>query len=629
MEVNHETNASSHVDEDADAVEAVMKDRSLLEAKQRAYDEHHQHQNQIIEAEASDASDAESFLEDLLAFNQGTTDDKASATDKANGEKMVGNAYQKTAVIPLPGAVSVASGKEGWGGDGGKNLPNITKKETDKSNNESSGGALTRNGAQEATAETTPKPPAPEELQRRPNVVANSRPGAYSYTPDQGLQRSSTLTVAMGAGPPEPPEEEIEAGHAGSGTDAVQAGTRSRDNFEPNNGEPNNNLVEATPVTEDDQLPAGNLGAARQVDLEEERHKAEARKQEQKKFFIGVALLVLLEIGLLSNSLKSIYLYENPLSGAFPSELGLLTSMTQMDITYTHISSTIPSELFLMTNMESLYLAHNYLVGTIPPEIGLMTKMAAFWINNNTLTGSIPSQFGMLTDMSSVGLHQNSLSGSLPSELGRLTNVNQMSLRQNRFSGLMPLALCPWDCQEKISPFPAEGFLGRETAVSSDDCNCTVGEAFPLPNATNEVTINVQFDGWPEETSFSFKELDGKQNWVPKLSVTGSTDDSWNLVSYKEKSLTSNTLFHFYISDIWADGICCGGGVSITNGTKPVELIGTAYEEYQGTIVWSAQGYDEFEASAEVYLWVDSNGHVAVVTEEEGKNLTATIAHGG
>lgn len=73
-----------------------------------------------------------------------------------------------------------------------------------------------------------------------------------------------------------------------------------------------------------------------------------------------------------------------------------------------------------------------------------------------------------------------------------------------------------------------------------------------------------------------------------------------------------------------ASGICCGGGVSVTNGTVPAEYNNTPYDGYRGTIIWSAVSWNA--AIVETYLWVDSNGHVSAVSKEAGMNLTVATA---
>ena len=66
--------------------------------------------------------------------------------------------------------------------------------------------------------------------------------------------------------------------------------------------------------------------------------------------------------------------------------------------------------------------------------------------------------------------------------------------------------------------------------------------------------------------------------------------------------------------------------MSVTNGTVPQSLIGTAYQGYRGTIIWSTFEGDGYKFDlTEEFLWVDAEGHVSSVSEEEGKNLSASL----
>lgn len=64
--------------------------------------------------------------------------------------------------------------------------------------------------------------------------------------------------------------------------------------------------------------------------------------------------------------------------------------------------------------------------------------------------------------------------------------------------------------------------------------------------------------------------------------------------------------------------------MSVTNGTVPDAVTGTSYDGYRGTIIWSTFEGEYYFDLTEAFLWVNAEGHVFSVGEEEGKNLSAS-----
>jgi len=259
------------------------------------------------------------------------------------------------------------------------------------------------------------------------------------------------------------------------------------------------------------------------------------------------------ELALLT-SLQRLFIWETLVTGPVPSEMGLMTNMTEIELGWNSLSGRLPTEMGFMTNMESIYFSSNAMPGSLPSQIGMLTNLFALYLEENFFTGAVPSELGLLTGLKGFQLSNNSFTGIIPSQLGLLSDSQQMDLTNNNFTGTLPLELCPWDCRERISPFPVGGLLGIETAVSADGCPCVAGATYPSPNSTYEVVASVLYDSWAEETGLGFERFDfDNQTWVALLSETGSTNVSNTLVSYPI-SLTANTLYHFFSTDIWGDG---------------------------------------------------------------------------
>ena len=86
-----------------------------------------------------------------------------------------------------------------------------------------------------------------------------------------------------------------------------------------------------------------------------------------------------------------LHLHRQVLTGRIPSELGGLTGLNQLDLSYNQLTGTIPTTLGSLTNLTALNLLVNRLTGPIPAELGRLTKLQALELWDNQLTGPIPA----------------------------------------------------------------------------------------------------------------------------------------------------------------------------------------------------------------------------------------------
>ena len=146
-----------------------------------------------------------------------------------------------------------------------------------------------------------------------------------------------------------------------------------------------------------------------------------------------------------------LWLDGNELSGSIPSELGNLTNLGVLSLSYNQLSGSIPSELGDLANLGVLWLDSNELSGSIPLELGNLDNLYSLWLNGNQLSESIPSELGNLANLGVLGLSSNQLSGSIPSQLGNLDNLREMTLSSNQLSGSIPSQLGNLDNLERLS----------------------------------------------------------------------------------------------------------------------------------------------------------------------------------
>ena len=128
-----------------------------------------------------------------------------------------------------------------------------------------------------------------------------------------------------------------------------------------------------------------------------------------------------------------LYLMWMGLTGAVPPEIGLLTSLRELQLGENQLTS-LPAEIGQVISLRQLYLGYNQLT-SVPVEIGQLTSLKWLVLAGNQLT-SVPAEIGQLiTSLESLDLNNNPLT-SLPAEIGQLTSLRQLYLGYNQLTTL-------------------------------------------------------------------------------------------------------------------------------------------------------------------------------------------------
>ncbi len=142
-------------------------------------------------------------------------------------------------------------------------------------------------------------------------------------------------------------------------------------------------------------------------------------------------------LGNLKN-LNRLSLFSSHLSGPIPPELGNLVNLQELQLSENELSGPIPPTLGNLSLLEGLAIELCFLSGEIPPELGNLHNLGSLLLYRNQLQGAIPATFGNLTNLEYLSLGTNHLSGPIPPELGQLTNVHDLILSGNHLSGSIP-----------------------------------------------------------------------------------------------------------------------------------------------------------------------------------------------
>ena len=156
------------------------------------------------------------------------------------------------------------------------------------------------------------------------------------------------------------------------------------------------------------------------------------------------------------------------LHGELPPEIGNLTSLTRLEISYNrhgslqrYLTGSIPPELGNLTNLTELILHNNTrLSGSIPLELGSLTNLTKLEIYNCDLTGSIPPELGNLSNLAELELYLNKLTGPIPRELGKLGSLTRLTLDRNKLTGSIPPELGNLGNPDPSDPNSSSGFNG-------------------------------------------------------------------------------------------------------------------------------------------------------------------------
>ncbi|XP_068337641.1 probable leucine-rich repeat receptor-like serine/threonine-protein kinase At3g14840 [Pyrus communis] len=146
------------------------------------------------------------------------------------------------------------------------------------------------------------------------------------------------------------------------------------------------------------------------------------------------------------------------LQGTLPVELVNLTYLQVIDLTRNYLSGTIPPEWSSLPLL-NISLLGNRLTGSIPKELGKITTLQSLDISFNNFSGPLPRELGSWANIKRMLLSSNNFSGELPETFAMLTTIKDFRVSDSHFSGQIPDFIKNWTNLEKLV-IQASGLTG-------------------------------------------------------------------------------------------------------------------------------------------------------------------------
>lgn len=162
------------------------------------------------------------------------------------------------------------------------------------------------------------------------------------------------------------------------------------------------------------------------------------------------------------SQITSLFLASMNLTGPMPLEIGYLSALQYLDLSYNPgLGGPISTTLGNLQNLQTLILLGCSFTGRIPPELGNLRKLVTLDVNSNRLSGNIPPPLGNLTKLYWFDITNNSIGGQLPVELKGLVSCGHFHFTLNQFSEPIPPQIFHENMTLKHVLFDGNSFSGE------------------------------------------------------------------------------------------------------------------------------------------------------------------------
>ncbi|KAL9320673.1 hypothetical protein ACSQ67_012512 [Phaseolus vulgaris] len=149
-----------------------------------------------------------------------------------------------------------------------------------------------------------------------------------------------------------------------------------------------------------------------------------------------------------NSRITSISLASMDLSGQLTSDIGLLSELLILDLSYNrNLTGPLPSNIGNLRKLRNLLLISCGFTGPIPATIGNLERLVFLSLNSNGFSGPIPAAIGNLSNLYWLDLAENQLEGPIPISNGTTPGLDMMHhtkhfhFGRNKLSGDIPAQL--------------------------------------------------------------------------------------------------------------------------------------------------------------------------------------------
>ncbi|KAJ7553609.1 hypothetical protein O6H91_06G105300 [Diphasiastrum complanatum] len=168
------------------------------------------------------------------------------------------------------------------------------------------------------------------------------------------------------------------------------------------------------------------------------------------------------------SQLRSLVLRENDFSGSLPPDLGHLSMLQLLDVSKNNLSGEIPAELGNCSALSILILTNtqrclsglgcsfidiifydsnldkperNKFEGSLPSSITILSEISIIWAPKAGLAGVLPDDWSMCQMLTILNLAENGITGKFPSGLASCRSLVMLDLSVNQLQGSIPSEL--------------------------------------------------------------------------------------------------------------------------------------------------------------------------------------------
>lgn len=232
---------------------------------------------------------------------------------------------------------------------------------------------------------------------------------------------------------------------------------------------------------------------------------------------------------------------------ALPAEIGHLTSLTELDLTYNTIH-TFPREIGALSVLQRIN-ANRASISTVPQEFSLLSSLTELQLESNRIRHIPEGIFPHLTSLRHLYLSSNSLQ-SVPADIGKATALEHLYLQENQIRTLpqqmahLTSLLRLWIHANPMRYLPSEMVYLNCVITIPRDC---LKEDYPsedksTPNITPRRLLHICCAVVKNSTELC-KELEDQAKYPRELKEVVATE--WRRC-YKCRRYTALALIHVF-----------------------------------------------------------------------------------